>query len=255
MPTRQETLLKNAGSFSKKLREVKSQRPNINWYPFNSIDNVSHISPLLPQEIIGRILSGQHMRILDIGPADGDMGYFMESLGCEVDFLDNTPTNYNKLRGLSALQAALRSHAKIIDQDVDWSFTLPRTYELTLALGLLYHLRNPMHFLMTLALNSEKILLSTRVIQQAPNGLSFANQPVAYLVDTRESGNDSTNYWMFTKEGLRRVLKRCGWLIVDQRSLGCSSGSDPADPSRDQRIFVFCKRVSNWADLTKHHDF
>lgn len=255
MPTSEETFLELARSFGKKLRKIKSERPDVNWYPFNSIDNVGHIAPLLPQEIIERILSGQHMRILDIGPADGDMGYFMESLGCEVDFLDNTPTNYNKLQGLSTSQVALKSRAKIIDQDVDWSFTLPRAYELTLALGLLYHLRNPMHFLMTLALNSENMVLSTRVIQQAPNGLTFGNQPIAYLVDTRESGNDSTNYWMFTEEGLRRVLKRCGWLVLNKRSLGCNVGSDPADPSRDQRMFVFCRRVQNWADLTKHHDF
>ena len=51
---------------------------------------------------------------------------------------------------------------------------------------------------------------------------------------------------------LTRLLKRCGWTALASRS--AFDESVPAD-QRDERMFVHCQRVTNYADLTQHHHF
>ncbi|MGI0062754.1 MAG: methyltransferase domain-containing protein [Nitrosotalea sp.] len=208
--------------------------------------NIGHIEALTPK-------IDSSMNVLDIGPADGDIGYLFESLGCAVDFLDNAGTNYNDCRGIKCLKTELKSPANILEKDVDWQFVLQRQYDLAIALGIFYHLRNPMSFLMRLALHSQYLLLSTRVCQMDAVGNRIADQPLVYFLDTRESNDDPTNYWIFTQVSLKRVLKRSGWNMVNSVSIGETRNSDPI--KRDERMFVYCQRVPNWVDLTKHHDF
>lgn len=246
MKLEMEEFLNRGMSFRDGLKKAKAQRPDVDWYPYNSIANVQHLVELKPH-------INPPMAVLDVGPADGDLGYFFESLGCSVDFLDNAPTNYNDCKGLKALKAAFDSPATIIEQDVDRMFELPRQYDLAIALGIFYHLRNPMAFLMTLALHSQRMLLSTRVCRRTANGEDIEKQPVAYFLECRESNNDPTNYWIFTPVSLQRILKRSGWKLMSSLSVGETHKSDPI--KRDERMFVYCERVENWRDLNKHHDF
>jgi hypothetical protein len=126
---------------------------------------------------------------------------------------------------------------------------------MAVALGILYHLRNPMAFLITLALHSERLLLSTRIARKTPDGLVISHLPLAYLLGRREANDDPTNYWIFTRPGLERLLLRSGWRTVSAITVGDVVHSNPVDPQYDERMFVYCERVENWKDLTVHHDF
>ena len=58
-------------------------------------------------------------RVLDVGCGDGDISFFLESLGARVDAVDNAPTNYNALYGVRALKEALHSPIRIQATDID----------------------------------------------------------------------------------------------------------------------------------------
>jgi len=49
-------------------------------------------------------------------------------------------------------------------------------------------------------------------------------------VDPAETNNDATNYWIFSQEGLRRIIRRTGWEVRDFITVGDTRNSDPARP-------------------------
>lgn len=79
--------------------------------------------------------------IADIGGADGDLAFFLESLGYQVDFVDHAPTNANGLRGVRTLRKALNSAITINDVDLDSQFALPHDHY-----RLVIFLRHPLSF-------------------------------------------------------------------------------------------------------------
>lgn len=250
-----KALMLQAEKFDDKLSAIKAKDKEVAWYPYRSMANVKHLRKILPAEIIGRLAAGNlDWQVLDVGAADGDLGYFFESRGCRINFLDNPPTNYNDCRGIAALRKPLDSQSELIEQDLDRNITLNGQYDFALALGLLYHLRNPMAFMMALAEHAERMVLSTRVANHLPDGTNIGQASVAYLLRCRESNNDPTNYWTFSPVGLETALRRCGWVVKTSHLTGAEQ-SNPVDSDADQRMFVYCERVPNWQDLGKHHDF
>jgi len=239
-------------SFSERLRRVRAPCADINWYPYNSVDNVYNLNTFIDA---AAELVPDHGRVLDIGCADGDMGFLFESLGCQVDFLDNAATNFNDCKGVKRSAELLGHKGRIIERDIDFGFELDRDYDLALFLGTLYHLRNPALALVRLAEHCEQMLCSTRVLSCLPaehSGAAVAKAPIGYLVDTLELNSDPTNWWIFSPAGLTRLLKRCGWTVTVSRIF-----FDSAIPveQRDERMFALCRRVVNYRDLTKHHHF
>jgi len=250
-----QKLMQEASRFDEMLTKIKSGNEGTNWYPYRSMSNIPHLCHILPTDVMERLVAGKlGWRVLDVGAADGDLGYFFESRGNRIDFLDNPSTNYNDCKGIVTLRTELGSAAGLVEQDIDRSITLEGQYDFALALGLLYHLRNPMAFLMALAEHAERMVLSTRVANHLPDGTNIERSSVAYLLRCRESNNDPTNYWTFSPTGLETVLKRCGWNVNAKLFTGAAR-SNPVDTDADQRMFVYCERVENWRDLGKHHDF
>jgi tRNA (mo5U34)-methyltransferase len=251
-----DALRAHSDKFRATLLQIRSKDGSFPWYPYDSMSNIQHLTELLPVDIVDHFVNpSAAWRVLDIGAADGDLGYFFESRGCQVDFLDNPSTNANNCEGIKAIAKELNSSSRLIIQDIDRnSFSLDGQYNFAIALGLLYHLRNPMGFLITLAEHAERMVLSTRVANHLPNGMSIEDSSVGYLLRCRESNNDPTNYWMMSPLGLETMLKRCGWNVITKRLMGAEV-SNPVDNEADQRMFVYCERVDNWMDLGKHHDF
>src|SRR5574340_755669 len=221
-------LLAEAGRFRKRLREIRCGRTDISWYPY---DPLNSLTPLAGVEL--PLGNGP---IADIGCADGDLSFFLESLGYEVDAIDNAATGANALAGFKALAEKLGSRITLHDRDLDVRFELPRErYSFVFFLGILYHLKNPFGALEALAHVTPHMLLSTRVAQRAPDGTPLRDLPVAYLLDERETNNDPTNYWIFSETGLRRMLTRALWNICAWTKIGATRGSDPV--ARDERVF------------------
>lgn len=262
-------------AFKWRWHEAKSGISGIEFYPYDTLGNIWLLDELLRGARRDLTALTEGRPIADIGAADGELGFFLESAGFDVHLVDNAPTNYNRLRGARALKEALGSRVEIHDVDLDTQFDFPQTeYGLVLFLGILYHLKNPYYVLERLAKMSHHIVLSTRVAQYAPSleprasapsllgelisrmvaprkeMTRIAGLPVAYLVDERECNNDPTNFWIFSPEGLQRLLSRCGWEIIDFMTKGNQINSDPATGRGDLRAFCLARSrtcPSPWA--------
>ncbi len=231
-----------AKQFEEELDRLKQANPlpGSEWYRYSTMSNVADLSTLLADARRELTELASDLPIADIGCADGDLSFFFERLGFEVDALDNPGTALNKLTGLRRMKDLLGSNVNIHEVDLDSRFDLPRErYGLALLLGVLYHLKNPFYIAERLSHQAKYCFLSTRVTRTIPGIEAPVDEaPIAYLVGESELNNDATNYWIFTSAGLRRMLARAGWLPIAWTSVGHVSGdSDPNSCERDERVF------------------
>jgi tRNA (mo5U34)-methyltransferase len=219
-------------------------REDIPWYRYDILGNLPNLDGLLTgaNRDLGRMAGG--LPVADIGGADGDLAFALEhQWGWQVDLIDTAAANMNGLRGARALRDQLGSAVNVHDIDLDSQFRLPRErYGLVFLLGILYHLQNPYYALRALAQVADHCLLSTRVARFAgANRTPIAQLPVAYLVDPDETNNDASNYWMFSPAGLQRIVRRAGWTLIEQHSLGDVVASDPSSPDHDERAYMLLR--------------
>jgi hypothetical protein len=258
-------LLRRVPDFRRRMVEVKRKLPGVRFYPYDTMGNIDALHATLTGERRHLLRLTEGRPVADIGAADGDLAFFLETLGVDMQIIDNPPTNHNGLAGARALKQTLGSSVEIHEVDLDSQFRLPRNdYGLVSFLGILYHLKNPYYALEELAKSSRHLLLSTRVAQYArplhlrlPGArllgslveklpiarpmVRMAELPVAYLVDERECNNDPTNFWIFSVEGLKRILTRSGWEILDFKTFGNRFRSDPASKEGDERAFCLAR--------------
>ncbi|NMC63024.1 MAG: class I SAM-dependent methyltransferase [SAR324 cluster bacterium] len=237
-------LVSIGNSFSEKLKILKASiHPEPAWYPYDTMANLIHLEQILCQPYRDLLELADNLPVLDIGCADGELGFLFESLGYSVHFIDYAPTNFNGLDGLETLHAALKSKAVIDNLDIDSQFHLEKKYGLTICLGLLYHIKNPFFLLSELARVSNYCLVSTKVFRKALEPpLELKELPIAYLLDPQEANNDPTNFWIFTECGLKRLLNRSGFELLCYGTVGCQEDSDPSSHDRDERAFCLLKR-------------
>lgn len=231
-----------ASDFTKKLEETKmnidSQFP---WYPYGSLNNFIHLKNTFNKYSLDRLI-GSSLKTLDIGAADGDLAFFLESLGYNADIIDYPPTNFNGLRGARLIKEKLNSGINIYETDLDSQFpALQEKYGLIFFLGILYHLKNPYYILEQLSKSAENLIVSTRIAKYTKDGATLSNYPLAYLLNPDETNNDSTNYWIFSYKGLERIFERTGWYITDMFTVGDTLQSNPSDPHHDERAFALLK--------------
>ena len=82
-------------------------------------------------------------------------------------------------------------------------------------MGTLYHLRNPFYALEELSHRADWAIVSTKIAQVTPKKLPIDEEPLAYLLDSREANNDTTNYWILSATALPGFLiGRAGLLSV-----------------------------------------
>jgi tRNA (mo5U34)-methyltransferase len=257
-----KAIAERARDFRQTLRTAQQRIGNAGfvWYPYDTLAALDHLDKLLtggnrfllsPQELRttgDRFLPApSDRRVLDLGCGDGELAFFLETLGYQVVAVDHPLYNHNGMRGVRALKAALGSAIEIHEIDLDRPFTLPHdTYHLVLFLGILYHLRNPFYVLEELARRAGQCLLSTRVARRFPNGAAMpAGMSLAYLVGEDELNDDNSNYFIFSEAGLRVMLQRAHWEVRQYISLGDTVHSDPVRPDRDERAFCLLRSRHN----------
>ncbi|MFN0165166.1 MAG: methyltransferase domain-containing protein [Bryobacteraceae bacterium] len=238
-------LRRAAEAFQPRLAAARRQRPSLAWYPYDSLANLVHLDQLLTgsrRRLLDLAAAGP---IVDIGCADGDLAFFLESAGAEVHAIDYPVTNHNGMAGVFALKEILGSRIPIHEVNLDASshFPLPQS-GLAFLLGALYHLKNPFFVLETLARHSRHCVLSTRIARRLPDGAPIDGKPLVYLVDTLELNGDNSNFWIFTETALRRLLKRAHWDVLDWMTIGDRAASDPIHLDHDER--AFCLARSTW---------
>lgn len=239
-------LKEQSQNFHKYLQELKRKtplHPALQWYPWTSLGQFDILDGMLGGDTGALLKMVGQETALDVGCGDGDIAFFLESLGARVDVVDNAPTNYNALYGVRALKDALQSPLRIQATDIDTHPNFPGMhYGFTLLLGVLYHLKNPYLVLEELARRSDHIFLSTRIAQLAPDRKTgYGGNPVAYLVEEDELNADYTNFWIFTEEGLKRIVRRAGWDILHYAATGPVATSDPVTPKGDARAYIVAK--------------
>jgi 2-polyprenyl-3-methyl-5-hydroxy-6-metoxy-1,4-benzoquinol methylase len=246
------TLVTEARRFGDRVRAAKVRLgvTAFEWYPYDTLSAFGHLEKLLSGA--NRSLFTGSGRVLDLGAQDGELAFFLESLGYRVVAADHPAYNHNGMRGIRALKSALGSAVEIHEIDVDRPFTLPHDgYDLVILLGVLYHLRNPFYVLEELARHTTHCLVSTRVARRYPDGAAMpANMALAYLLAENELNQDNSNYFIFNETGLRVMLDRAHWDVADYVSLGDTALSDPVRLNRDERAFcLLCSRYNRLTNL------
>lgn len=249
-------LSQDAMKFMKSHDQLKqSMAVDFPWYPWGTMHNFGHLDRLLsaPHRDLRKLI-GEGTAV-DIGAADGDLAFFMESLGVPMHVVDFPPTNHNGCRALHAVRKQLDSKIEILETDLDSQFVLPQgRYEFAFFLGILYHLKNPFFVLEALAKSARHAVISTRIASHnLPSGkksgagglnasrVELASVPMGYLLAPDECNNDATNFWIFSEAGLKRLLHRAGWDVLDFMTVGAVGKSDPASQDGDERAFCLVK--------------
>jgi tRNA (mo5U34)-methyltransferase len=232
-------------SFRRRFEDAKRAvpSPGVAWYPYDCFPNLFYVQKLMRQTGLSLESMAGGGTVLDIGAADGALSFFFESLGFDVESWDHAGTNMNRMEGLRALAGVLNSKITIRDVNLDRGFECHRQYGMCLFLGTLYHLKNPFHALETLAQHCSFCFLSTRIARLSPGrDVSLEDIPVAYLLDPGECNADSTNYWIFSPAGLRRLAERAGWKACASAARGPRK-SDPSSEQGDERMFLLLRRA------------
>ena len=95
-----------ATAFEQVLRDVKAAEPAEFWYPYGTLANFGHLERLLGGKGYDLGVLAEGRAVADIGAADGDLAFFLETLGYEVDIVDNAPTRAHGLGRSTAARAA-----------------------------------------------------------------------------------------------------------------------------------------------------
>ena len=233
--------------FKEELTAIRGRtRPDngLLWYPWDTIANFWHLDVLLKGDRRRLFERLDGLTVADIGAADGDLGFFLSTLGARVDMFDQPATNMNQMSGMRTLKRELNLPVDINEIDIDDQFRLAKTYDVAVFLGILYHLKNPFYALEHLARRARVMLLSTRIAGELSPGGPPIVGPLAYLLSATESENgDSTNYWIFNEESLKRLLVRTGWKVVDFCVVGQAPG-DPWSVAGDARAFCYAESLA-----------
>jgi tRNA (mo5U34)-methyltransferase len=114
-------VIERAAMWHAELRRIKADNPpqDFTWYGYDILSNLWHIEGLLGKQH-GQLLDAvRGQPLADIGAADGDLAYFFERQGFDVDVLDWPATNWNGLRGARRLHTLLESTIGIHEVDLD----------------------------------------------------------------------------------------------------------------------------------------
>jgi len=231
-----------SNDFKRKIGNIKLEiDPQFPWHPYDTLSNLAYLMPIFNKHSLDKLI-GPSFKTLDLGAADGDLAFFLESLGYQADIVDFPPTNFNHLKGAKLLKEKLSSRVNIYERDLDSQFpTVDEKYGLIFLLGILYHLKNPFYILETLSHITNNLVINTKIAKYTKSGLRISDIPVAYLLSPNESNNDATNYWIFSMKGLERIFDRTGWYITDIYSVGDIKRSNPSDSNHDERAFALLK--------------
>ena len=66
--------------------------------------------------------------------------------------------------------------------------------------------------------------------------------PLAYLLSDTELNEDDSNFWIFSDAGLRRIVDRSHWRVLNFITVGAND-SDPVSLQHDQRAFCLLQSV------------
>jgi tRNA (mo5U34)-methyltransferase len=193
------------------------QTPDIRW--FHSIDLGNGISTdgVKPHSVLcaeanmvlGMPLEGK--TVLDIGAWDGFFSFEAERRGASrvlaTDHFCWSGEGWGTKDGFNHAHAALGSSVESLD--IDLAEITSRTvgvFDITLFLGVLYHLKDPLIAL-------ERVAEVTRecAVVETVTAMNRIDEPVMRFFLFGELDNDGTNYWAPNHKCLENMLREVGF--------------------------------------------
>jgi len=172
----------------------------------NTPEKLKKIS--LPEDLTGKT-------VLDIGAWDGFFAFEAERRGAKkvlaVDsFCWNGP-GWGTKAGFELAREALGSKVRDMEIDVmDLSPETVGTFDITLFLGVLYHMKYPLLALERVAsVTNEQLILETEV------DLLGVTQPAVAFYAGSELNKDPTNWWAPNPKAVCHLLKAAGFKRVE----------------------------------------
>jgi tRNA (mo5U34)-methyltransferase len=259
-----------AGLFEAVRQDPDFQREHITLYEFDSLENIDLILALLDKEAATRLDQTSNRTMIDIGCANGDLGFAFEEAGFSVALLDKG--HVAERDGSLVLQNAplvasiiarnRGSRVAIIDEDIDDGFDPRRVIEgfsrarpddepfdrfgLGVMVGVLYHLRNPYSAMEKLTQLCDHLVVGTWVADCMPDRRrSIKDDQLAFLLESGQLAADPSNFWIFTPRSFRVLAERCGWQVLATHSVTNSPpGAPPPSLARKVR-----NRLERWLPL------
>jgi len=238
--------------FQERIKGIKQENPiapsDGYWYPYDILGNLDTIEQTLTGKNRDLISLIGRMPVADIGGADGDLSFFLETLGInDIHLVESAALNCSHLSGARILKRALRSAVAIHDFNIETATMLPEMkFGLVFFLGTLYHLKDPFRMLEQISYQACYCLLSTRIARYLPGGRTRIDKyPLAYLLGPEELNSDPSNYFVFSHAGLRRLFERTGWEITDWNTFDNTKNSTPDSHLRGERAFCLLRSRRN----------
>jgi len=120
---------------------------------------------------------------LDIAAAEGYVtNHLFEHGAKDVDAVDLNEGNIRRIWMVRAVKQISGGRVGRLDLNyIDWSRSLGRTYDVALALGIVYHLENPMLFLRNLFALTERLAIIESDTPVFPENVTFRGYGAIYL--------------------------------------------------------------------------
>jgi hypothetical protein len=218
------------------------QRADISLYDFDSLENIERILSLLDDQSLAYLDDMPNKTMIDIGCANGDVGFVFEETGFSIALLDKSHVAEGQgslVRQNAPLVASIiaknkGSRAVVFDQDIDDGFDpeqviarFTRSHEgsahferfgLGVMVGLLYHLKNPYSAIEKVGQLCDHLIVGTWVADCLPDRRKIIkDEQIVFLLNDRQLAADPTNYWIFTPRSLRVLVERCGWQVLAEQ--------------------------------------
>ncbi len=241
-------LLAHSQKFDQEQKAIKESLkfadPSHVWYPHSTLGTFKEWDRLLRARYRDILTLIGDKPIGDFGAADGDMAFFLESVGVKhLHVFDHIPISCNGMEGARLLKQARNSQVEIHDLNLDSFFTLPiDRFGVIFFAGLLYHLKNPYYSLEYFAKHTEYMFFNTRIFCRLPgSSKDMRNEPVAYFLEADELNADASNFWIFTEASLKRLLIRTGWEILLFGPVDNTRDARPSAVTEGERAFCLLR--------------
>ena len=216
------------------------QKEKAALYEFDTLDNFEPILGLLDEAAAARLDAMPNRTMIDVGCANGELGFAFEDAGFSVALLDKS--HVAEQAGSLVIQNAplvasivarnKGSRAVIFDEDVDDGFDPRRVvegfararpadprFELGVMVGVLYHLKNPYAVIEKLGQLCDHLIVGTWVADCLPDRRRMIeDEQLVFLLESCQLADDPTNYWIFTRRSFRVLVERCGWQVLAEHT-------------------------------------
>lgn len=197
------------------------------WYSHDAIGNLEFLENFLAPVWTPQFEKCFGIGILDLGFGDGELSCLVKSLGYEVHGSDTKLYNPNALTAVESLKASLGLSFPTVDvnleEDSAWQ-RLPQEVGFAFALGVLYHLENPIAFLKRVSSRSNYLVLSSRVLP--PQSTAFmpflTSKCFSLILEEGQIDGDISNFSIPSSAALHRMCRQSNWKILHSKIIRAS---------------------------------